>query len=107
VGYIYDYVHDMSTLHEILHYYQDLSGHYPNMRKMGKGPDGKASKGFANIEFEVRLFLDIMKGYGNEYEYELENSNLVSPNEMDIIKGDYGRFIDFFLGNRRETFESR
>jgi len=38
VGYIYDYVHDMSTLHEILHYYQDLSGALSQHEEHGKRP---------------------------------------------------------------------
>jgi len=96
--YIYaDYVDAMSTFHEILHYYQDLSGHYPNMKNMGIGPGGKKSKGFANIEFEVRLILDIMKGYGDEYVYELDESDLPT-NEMQTIIEDYERFIKSFKG---------
>jgi len=103
LGYVFaGYVDDMITLHEILHYYQDLSGYYPNMGKMGKDQNGRTSKGFANIEFEVRLILDIMKGYGDEYVYELDGSGMLTTSELATINEGYKKFIESFRGTDKK-----
>jgi len=93
IGYINSYVDDMTTLHELIHYYQALSGHYPNMSSM-IGSIGQ--KGFANLEFETRLLLDIMKGYPDEYITELRDGGLLTAHELGIIDEDYKKFINSF-----------
>ncbi|MGV6944456.1 hypothetical protein [Sphingobacterium kyonggiense] len=97
----------MTTLHELIHYYQDLSGHYPNMSTMGKSKDtGKANKGFSNIEFETRLLLDIMKGYGDEYINELDNGHLLTAQEVSTIRKDYEIFINSFRDENNNLINS-
>lgn len=91
MGFINESVHDMTTLHELIHYYQDFSGHYPNMSAMAGG-----NKGFSNLEFETRLLLDIMKGYGDEYINELINGKLLTAQEVRTIRNDYEIFIKSF-----------
>jgi len=68
------------------------------MKNMGKDQGGKASKGYANIEFEVRLILDIMKGYGSEYMDELKGSRLLTKDELVSIEDGYDKFIKSFRG---------
>jgi len=53
-------------------------------------------KGFANLEFETRLLLDIMKGYPDEYLDELKGGGELTTQELKTIRKEYNEFINSF-----------
>jgi len=91
IGFISTNISDVTNIHELIHYYQDLSAHYPNMIQMASG-----NKGFANIEFETRLLLDIMKGYPDEFISELRKGGLLTKEELYNAGETYNTFIQSF-----------
>ncbi|MDR2270381.1 MAG: hypothetical protein LBF27_05680 [Sphingobacterium sp.] len=83
VGFISPYVSKEILFHELIHYYQDISGSYPGFNQMAGN-----EKGFANIEFETQLMTDIVYGFGDGFLNQLDET-LFSEDEFDKVDEDY------------------
>jgi len=84
-------------LHELIHYYQDMSGYYPDMASMGRDKDTRVtSKGFANLEFETMLIDNIRTGIPDNYLNQLKESKLLPVAELAKIRDEYNDFLKSF-----------
>ncbi|OOG18167.1 hypothetical protein BWD42_12940 [Sphingobacterium sp. CZ-UAM] len=91
VGFIAgDYVSNEVFFHELIHYYQNISGLYPNFSSMGGN-----SKGFANIEFETQLMTDLVEGIGDGYLNQLDRT-LFTTAEFDVLDESYRNWFKKF-----------
>ena len=92
IGFIAPSVSKEVFFHELIHYYQDISGVYPGFNQMGGN-----GKGFANIEFETQLMIDIVNGYGDGYLNQLDES-LFFGDEYKIVDKEYRDWLgEIFL----------
>lgn len=95
IGFIAPYVSKEVLFHELIHYYQDISGSYLGFAQMGSN-----SKGFANIEFETQLMTDIVYGYGDGFLNELDPSLFSSKEEFTNFSREYNDWLnDTFIGD--------
>lgn|GEM_PF-1866197 len=93
IGYIHDYIHSSILLHESIHALQNIGNYYTKMANMGRNQDtGVANPGFANLEFETMLIINIGEEYGDSYLNEIKGGGDY-PHSLINLENEYNSWI--------------